>query len=62
MESGKRKLRENPRETASFISQVFFAWAIPIFRKTYGKVLDASDANEPLHRDRSSVLGDRIEK
>ncbi|XP_031635983.1 multidrug resistance-associated protein 4-like [Contarinia nasturtii] len=62
MESGKRKLRENPRESASFISQIFFIWAIPIFKTTYDKVLDANDANEPLQRDRSSVLGDRIEK
>lgn len=62
MESGKRKLLENPRESANLISRIFFGWTIPIFKRTYDRALDAGDASEPLLRDRSTVLGDRIER
>lgn len=62
MESGRRKLQENPRQSASLISIIFFGWSIPIFKRTYDKALDANDASEPLTVDRSSELGDRIER
>lgn len=62
MESGRRKLHKNPRQTASVLSIIFFGWSIPIFKRTYDKSLDANDANEPLTVDRSSELGDRIER
>lgn len=62
MESGRRKLQENPRQTASLISIIFFSWSIPLFKRTYDKTLDAQDASAPLKCDQSSVLGDRIER
>lgn len=62
MESVKRKLQKNPRQTANWVSAVFFGWSIPFFRRTYNKVLDARDVSEPLDEDRSSELGDRLEK
>lgn len=62
METGNRKFQANPRETASWISILFFGWTIPFFKRTYDKVLDSSDVSEPLTKDRSGVLGDRLEK
>lgn len=62
MESGHRKLLSNPRETASWISIIFFGWSIPLFRRTYNKALDSCDVSAPLKDDRSSILGDRLER
>lgn len=62
MESGTRKLQTNPRERANWLSILFFAWTIPIFKRTHGKLLDASDVNEPLKEDQSYVLGNRLER
>lgn len=62
MESGQRKLLKNPRQSANFISVLFFGWSIPIFTKSYTKLLHPNDAFEPLDEDRSNVLGDRLER
>lgn len=62
MEFGRRKLQENPCQSASWLSVLFFAWSIPFFKRTYDKKIDANDASEPLIVDRSSILGDRIER
>lgn len=62
MESGVRKLHANPRKTANWLSVLFFGWSIPIFKRTYNKILDPNDATEPLISDQSSVLGDRLER
>lgn len=62
MESGRRKLQENPRQSASLLSIIFFGWSIPLFKRTYNKSLDAHDASAPLNEDRCSILGDRIER
>lgn len=59
---GKRKLHANPRQTANLLSILFFGWSIPIFKRTYDKTLDSSDACEPLLQDRSAALGDRLER
>lgn len=62
MECGYRKLLKNPRESASLSSIFFFGWSIPIFKKTYTKVLGPESAYEPLTADRSQTLGDKLEK
>lgn len=62
METGKRKLNENPRQSANLMSILFFGWSIPLFKRTYDKVLDAHDAVQPLEQDRSKILGDRLER
>lgn len=62
MEFGRRKLQVNPCQSAGWLSKIFFAWTIPIFKRTYDNPIDANDASEPLIIDRSSVLGDRIER
>lgn len=62
MESGGRKLQPNPRENANFLSLLFFGWTIPLFKRTYGKILDASDVCQPLTEDQSYTLGDRLNR
>lgn len=62
MESGTRKLQSNPRNNANWFSILFFGWTIPIFKQTYGKILDSCDVCEPLKCDQSKVLGDRLER
>lgn len=62
METGKRKLLSNPRQTASIPSILFFGWTIPFFKRSYRKVLDPNDVSEPLVIDQSSSLGDRLER
>lgn len=62
MESGCRKFQPNPRQTANLFSIVFFGWTIPLFRRTYDKILNCDDVSEPLPDDRSKALGDRLER
>lgn len=62
MESSKRKMDENPRETANIFSILLFSWTIPLFKKGYNKVLELEDIFRPLDVDRSELLGDRLEK
>lgn len=62
MESSKRRMDENPRETANIFSILLFSWTIPLFKKGYYKVLELEDIFRPLNVDRSELLGDRLEK
>lgn len=62
MESGNRKLQANPRASASWFSILFFGWTIPMFKRTYNRILRVCDINEPLTVDQSRVLGDRLER
>lgn len=61
MESTRRKLSPNPCEKTNFLSLLFFAWTIPIFKKGYAKVLEFHDIYQPLKSDKSDSLGDRLE-
>lgn len=61
METTKRKLPPNPRESANILSLIFFSWTIPLFRKGYEKTLKFDDVFQPLQVDRSNSLGDRLE-
>lgn len=62
MESIRRKLSPNPRETANILSRLFFTWTLPMFRKGYNKTLSMDDMYQPLNSDRSKSLGDRLER
>lgn len=62
MESGRRNLSKNPRQSANLLSVVFFGWSIPIFRKSFKDDLHANDALEPIDEDRSELLGNRLER
>lgn len=62
MESARRKLPPNPRETANILTRLLFTWTVPMFRRGFRKELEQSDMYAPLHCDRSEKLGDRLEK
>lgn len=62
MESGRRNLSKNPRQSANLLSVVFFGWSIPIFKKSFKDNLHANDAFEPIDEDRSELLGNRLER
>lgn len=62
MESTRRKMLPNPRESANILSQLFLTWTIPLFVKGYKKELEMEDVYQPLNEDRSDSLGDRLEK
>ncbi|KAL9698307.1 hypothetical protein quinque_001748 [Culex quinquefasciatus] len=62
MESIRRKLAPNPRESANFLSVLTFWWTIDLFKKGYTKVLELQDLFRPLEVDKSDALGDRLEK
>lgn len=62
MEYGVRKLQANPCEKANFFSKIFYGWTIPLYKRTYGKILDVSDVCKPLTEDQSRTLGHRLNK
>ncbi|XP_055540741.1 ATP-binding cassette sub-family C member 4-like [Wyeomyia smithii] len=62
MEAIRRKLPQNPRESANFLSILTFWWTIDLFKKGYTKVLELQDLFRPLEVDKSDALGDRLEE
>lgn len=63
MDSAYRKLLPNPRQSASWLSILFFGWTIPMFKQSYqDESLDSNDAFGPIESDQSDRLGDRLEK
>lgn len=62
MESARRKLLTNPRETANCLSKIFHTWIVSTFLKGYKRDLSIEDMYQPLNCDRSASLGDRLEK
>ncbi|KAG4076114.1 hypothetical protein HA402_011460 [Bradysia odoriphaga] len=61
MESVRRKLLTNPRETASSLSVLLFTWTIDLFKKGYQQTLQLGDLYQTLPEDRSTTLGDQLE-
>lgn len=62
METNQPMLSTNPRESANFLSVLFFYWTLPLFRKGYSKILELDDLFQPLNADKSEILGDRLEE
>lgn len=62
MESVRRKLPTNPREKASSLSVLLFAWTIDLFKKGYQQALQLGDLYQTLAEDRSTTLGDQLER
>ncbi|XP_014221737.1 probable multidrug resistance-associated protein lethal(2)03659 [Trichogramma pretiosum] len=52
----------NPREKANPFSVVFWCWTLRLFKKGYTKILTVEDLYNPLKKDHSTLLGDRLEK
>ncbi|XP_014467791.1 PREDICTED: multidrug resistance-associated protein 4-like [Dinoponera quadriceps] len=62
MESTTTKTKPNPREKANIVSVLLWWWTIDLFRMGYTRALEIEDLYEPLKEDRSSLLGDKLEK
>lgn len=62
MDITKQHSNPNPRDGANIFEIIFFTHTIPTFRKGYSKTLDVDDLYSPLEKDRSALLGDRLEK
>ncbi|CAG9814463.1 unnamed protein product [Phaedon cochleariae] len=62
MDFTKENVNLNPRDTANPLSVLFFGYTIDLFRKGYRGTLGAEDLYNPLVRDRSTFLGDRLER
>lgn len=62
MESVRRKLPENPRAKANALSILLFLWTYNLFKKGCQRALELTDLYETLPEDRSSILGDRLER
>ncbi|KAL3283215.1 hypothetical protein HHI36_006364 [Cryptolaemus montrouzieri] len=53
--------KPNPRESASFISKLFFIWTIPLFVEGNRKDLIEDDLYKPLKSHSSHLLGNKLE-
>ena len=55
MEQGRIRQKENPRDTAGFLSVLFFWWMNPILVLGYKRDLELDDLYAPQEEDRSEV-------
>ncbi|XP_046619595.1 ATP-binding cassette sub-family C member 4-like isoform X2 [Neodiprion virginianus] len=62
MDASKTRSTPNPRKKANIVSVLTWWWTIELFKKGYRKILIADDLHDPLSEDRSTALGDRLEK
>ncbi|CAH1104965.1 unnamed protein product [Psylliodes chrysocephalus] len=62
MDLAKENYNPNPRDSANPLSILFFTYTIELFRKGYRKTLDVDDLYNPIKSDRSTLLGDRLER
>ncbi|XP_053982537.1 ATP-binding cassette subfamily C member 4-like isoform X1 [Hylaeus volcanicus] len=62
MDSSSVKSNPNPREKANLLSILLWWWTIGLFKTGYKKILQTDDLYDPLKTDRSTLLGDRLEK
>ncbi|KAG5866797.1 hypothetical protein JTB14_031470 [Gonioctena quinquepunctata] len=62
MDVTKEKYHPNPRETAGIFSILTLKFTIPIFIKGRKKTLDVDDLYNPLPNDRSTLLGNALER
>lgn len=58
----RKQLPQSPRENASILSYVTFAWAIPIFLKGRKQTLGDDDLFQPLNEQKADNLASKIEK
>ncbi|XP_058800223.1 ATP-binding cassette sub-family C member 4-like [Phymastichus coffea] len=62
MDNRKIISNPNPRERANVLSILTWTWTFNLFKKGYSKILGVEDLYDPVSTDKSSVLGDRLEK
>lgn len=62
METVKKELKENPRETANIVSVLFFSWVIPLLKIGSSKVLEIEDLFQCRLCDRSGTLAEKLQR
>nr|CAD7450206.1 unnamed protein product [Timema bartmani] len=61
MEAYNKQDKTHFRKPTPFISDLFFGYTIPIFKKGYNGDLEESDLLGPVKKDQSNIVGDAIE-
>ncbi|XP_046622338.1 ATP-binding cassette sub-family C member 4-like [Neodiprion virginianus] len=62
MNTNERDGKKCPEETSNILSNLFFWWMVPIFRKGAKSNLQITDLCDPPKFDESEGLGDRLER
>lgn len=61
MDANNEPNRENPRNNTNILSQLTFAWTLPLFWRGARKGLDTTDLIKCLDKDQSETLGNELE-
>ncbi|CAG9767682.1 unnamed protein product [Ceutorhynchus assimilis] len=62
MDFTKQNVNPNPRDRSTPLGLLFFTYTYGMFKKGYTKVLEVEDLYNPIKSDRSTLLGDRLER
>lgn len=62
METVRKKLKENPRDSANIFSVLIFSWVIPLFKQGFSKPLDTEDLFQSRNCDKSNILAERLQR
>lgn len=62
METVKKKLKQNPRDTANIFSVLVFSWVIPLLRSGSSKSLEIEDIFQSRECDKSKILAEKLER
>lgn len=61
MDSSKKPESVNPRQNVNIIQQLLFTWIIPLLYKGSKNGLTTNDLTVCLDKDKSEMLGDKLE-
>lgn len=62
METVKKELKDNPRDTANIFSVLFFSWVIPLLKEGSSKSLDIEDLFQSRQCDKSTILANQLQR
>lgn len=62
METVKKKLKQNPRDTANTFSVLFFSWVIPLLKSGSSKSLEIEDIFQSRQCDKSKFLAEKFQR
>lgn len=62
METVKKKLKQNPRDTANIFAVLVFSWVIPLLKEGSSKALEIEDIFQTRRCDKSKILADKLQR
>lgn len=62
METEKKQLKDNPRDSANILSVLFFSWVIPLLKEGSSKSLEVEDLFQSRQCDKSKNLADKLQR